>query len=435
MSKKVVIVGAGASGLLLAHYLLIRDRNYQIDIYERRNDPRTTSLSKSRTFPIALNDRGINAIKQIPKLEEAITAVSVEMWGSIIHERSGKQRTIPRKKPLTTLDRTEVIKVLLDTLEQKYDRTRLNIHFQHSCIQVDLAAKEAYFSPASAESEFAVAYDLIVGADGARSTVRKSFLDTKLFELEQKYINNDYKSIFLPSGVDEKSNIALERDRIHSWRLDDGTVVLLLNQFDGRMSGVIHFPRKNNQITKLKSEAEVAQFFEQNFPKLGQLIPKSEVAAFLTRPVATTLTIRCNRYHYGNSALLIGDAAHAVSPSLGQGCNSALEDAFIFNQLLDESDDDLTQALKRFTEVRLADAHAVVELSDNTLPFAKSLFVEFILRQRLAGVLHRFFPQRFLPPLFEALNDTSISYSKIWREYQSWCNKVKKSKQEFVDAL
>ena len=119
MSKKVVIVGAGASGLLLAHYLLIRDRNYQIDIYERRNDPRTTSLSKSRTFPIALNDRGINAIKQIPKLEEAITAVSVEMWGSIIHERSGKQRTIPRKKPLTTLDRTEVIKVLLDTLEQK----------------------------------------------------------------------------------------------------------------------------------------------------------------------------------------------------------------------------------------------------------------------------------------------------------------------------
>jgi hypothetical protein len=32
----------------------------------------------------------------------------------------------------------------------------------------------------------------------------------------------------------------------------------------------------------------------------------------------------------------MGDAAHAVSPSLGQGCNAALEDVVIFDQLLDE---------------------------------------------------------------------------------------------------
>jgi len=66
MAKKIVIVGAGPSGLLLAHYLLNRDRKYQIDIYERRQDPRTKSISKSRTFPITLNSRGMNALRQIP---------------------------------------------------------------------------------------------------------------------------------------------------------------------------------------------------------------------------------------------------------------------------------------------------------------------------------------------------------------------------------
>ena len=432
MAKKVVIVGAGPSGLLLAHYLLNRDRKYQIDIYERRSDPRTVSVSKSRTFPITLNDRGMNALRQIPGLETAVLAMSVEMWGSIAHNQNGKQRVISRKKPLITLDRTELTKVLLDTLEQKFDRTRLNCHFQASCTQVDLAAKKARFSYlASEEPEFTVPYALLIGADGARSVVRRHFLNTKLFELEQKYIPDDYKSIFLPSGIDKTSNIVLESDKIHVWRLNDGMSVILLSQFDNTMSGVIRFPRGNNRVANLKSEKEVLQFFQQNFPEVGQLMPKSEAAAFLTRPIATALTIRCSHYHYADSALLIGDAAHAASPALGQGCNSALEDVVILNQLLDEYADDFKPALEQFTVRRLADAHAVVELSNNTLPSAKSLFIEFIVRQRLAKILHRFFPKSFLPPISEALYDSSITYSKVLQVYKNWCNKVKKSQEEF----
>ncbi|MEM6614483.1 MAG: NAD(P)/FAD-dependent oxidoreductase [Cyanobacteria bacterium P01_C01_bin.72] len=435
MSKRVLIIGAGPSGLLLAHYLLARQQKYQVDIYERRNDPRTISISRSRTFPVALNDRGMNALKGIPGLKEAVIDVSVQMRGSVIHEPNGKQRKILRAKPLYTLDRTELTKVLLDSLEQRYScnehqqsQNRLNIYFQHSCTQIDLKRNQATFSRLdSAESESTVTYDLIIGADGAKSTVRKHFLDTELFELEQKYIDNDYKSIHLPSTVSEKFQIALERDCIHSWRLDDGSVILLLYQSDGKMSGVIHFPRDKSQVTELKTAAEVKQFFEQNAPAVGQLMNESEAAAFLDKPVANVLTIKCNRYHYHDSALLIGDAAHAVSPSLGQGCNSALEDAVIFNRLLDEYQDNLQSALEQFTASRLTDARAVVELSNYTLPLAKSLFVEFILRQRIAKIMHRLFPQRFFPPLFDALYESSIPYGKIGEKYQGWCSRVKKS--------
>ncbi|MEM9508741.1 MAG: NAD(P)/FAD-dependent oxidoreductase [Cyanobacteria bacterium P01_E01_bin.35] len=436
MVKKTVIIGAGPSGLLLAHYLLKRDRQYQVDIYERRPDPRAISVARSRTFPIALNERGMDAISQIPGLEAAVTAISVKMQGTIIHGRNGKQRHIPRQKSLTTLDRTELTKVFLDTLEQQNYGDRLKLNFNHDCRQVDLTARQVRFTNSDSEPFVStVDYDLIIGADGAHSRVRKSFLDTKLFEIEQKYINNDYKSIFLATGDDPQSQKILESGKIHTWRLKDGTVIILLHQFDGSMAGVIHFPRDNNQIVKLKNATEAWQFFKQNFSEVGELISASEAAAFFARPVATTLTIRCNRYHYDDSALLIGDAAHAVSPALGQGCNSALEDVKILGQLLDRYGDDLSLVLEEFTKSRLADAHAVVELSNHTLPFAQSLFIELIVRQRLAKLLHRLFPQRFLPPLFDALNESSIPYAKIFHKYESWCNKVKKSKSEFSSAI
>ena len=87
----------------------------------------------------------------------------------------------------------------------------------------------------------------------------------------------------------------------------------------------------------------------------------------------------------------------------------------------------LDLVLEQFTKRRLADAHAVVELSNYTLPFARNLFVELILRQRLAKILHRLFPQRFLPPLFEAMHESSILYKDIFKQYKGWCNKVKRS--------
>jgi kynurenine 3-monooxygenase len=113
MVKKVAIIGAGSSGLLLAHYLLRCGDKYQIDIYERRSDPRIVSFSKSRTYPISLNERGMSALRKIEGLEEAAKAISVEMRGTIFHQKNGKARFTPRKKPLTTLDRTKLAIALL----------------------------------------------------------------------------------------------------------------------------------------------------------------------------------------------------------------------------------------------------------------------------------------------------------------------------------
>jgi kynurenine 3-monooxygenase len=425
MVKKVAIVGAGPCGVLLAHYLLHRDQPYQIDLYERRNDPRTLSFSNARTFPITLNERGMLALQQIPGLAEAVKAISVEISGTIFHPKSGKPRVTTRDKAFIALDRTNLVIALLNQLPQT---EKLNLHFNCACTQIDLAAKTLSFERTTGEV-FTTSYDLLIGADGARSIVREQLLNTELFEFQQKYVPRDYKSIFIADAT-EQSIIDLKAGKIHSWRSQDGTVLLLVPQPGGTLSGLIHFLQSQNPIANLSTPEQILQFFKTQFPELGAIMPLSEAAEFLERPLSRVLTIRCNQYHANDSILILGDAAHAVSPALGQGCNASLEDVFVLHQLLNEFEDDLPQAIAQFTQRRKADAYALAELSDYAFPSSSKLFVEFLIREQVSKRLHQLFPNRFLPSLSQMLFETSASYSEILQAYQGWITKVKRSSEQ-----
>jgi kynurenine 3-monooxygenase len=74
--EKIVIIGAGPAGLLLAHYLLARG-GYQVAIYERRPDPRLIASHSQRTFPISLQTRGLSAIRALPGLETKLARQGV----------------------------------------------------------------------------------------------------------------------------------------------------------------------------------------------------------------------------------------------------------------------------------------------------------------------------------------------------------------------
>lgn len=438
MVKKVVIVGAGPSGVLLAHYLLRRGDQYQVDLYDRLSDPRVVEFSHARTYPISLTERAMSALGQIPGVEAAVRAISLEMDGTVFHQPNGKTRVTSRKKPLVTLDRTNLVMTLLQELTKRYDSSRLNLHFNHPCTQVDFAAKTITVQTTTETSEsidtsLTVDYDLLIGADGARSVVRSHLLNTELFEFEQKYIPNDYKSFSLPCP-NQSSNIHLEANKIHTWSNKDGTFVLMLHQRDGSMSGVILFPRQRNPVANLATPEAVLQFFRERFPEVGQLMPASEAEALFKRSPSRILTIRCNRYHHGDSVLILGDAAHSVSASTGQGCNASLEDVTIIDKLLDEYADDWAKAIAEFTVRRKADAHALVELGDYTFPYSSRLFAEFIIREQLAKTLHQLFPNRFAPSLLELVSESSVPYSEILQRYKDWIAKVKKSNEQFLKA-
>ena len=424
MGKKVAIVGAGPTGLLLAHYLLRRDAQYQIDIYERRSDPNLVPFSERRSYPIALFERGMSALRNVG-LEEAIKTQGIEIKYSLLHEKNGKTRLLSRKNPITNINRNTLAITLWESLTQKFDSNQVRIHFDCQCSQVDFEAKIATFKTKERE-QFTIEYDLLIGADGARSAVRKHFLDTERFEFKQKYLSDVYKILFLPR-INDRLNLDLELNTIHGWRLDDGTRIMLAPQAKDSLSCIIVFDRQKNSIASLRSQEEVIQFFQKHSPEIAKLVSQEEAEAFLARPISHVMTVWCNSYHYGDSVLLLGDAAHALSPSLGQGCNSALEDVVILDKLLDEYSDNWADALPQFTLRRIKDAHAVQELSENAFPRSKRLFIEFVLRRQFTRLINKIFPKY---QFFSDLLETTIPYSEILNSAKGWVSRVKKSNQK-----
>lgn len=424
MLQKVVIIGAGPAGLLLAHYLLRRGK-YQVELYERRSDPRLVDASQDRTFPISLQERGRKAIRKITGLEEAIAKEGVFCNGSKIHRRRGKARQFPREVPILTIDRNRLVMILLQHLTQTYTSEQVVVKFGCQCVQVDRLAKSVTLQPQQGEA-FTLAYDRLIAADGARSHIRDYLAQDASLQCDSSYVPDAYKSVFL-SRSNPALGLELEPDKIHGWYRDNKTRMLMVPQPGDRLNGVIIFDAGQNPLSDLSTKEEVLTFFQQNFPVFGLLLSQEEAEAFLHRSVGRVLTVSCARFHDGDSVLLIGDAAHAVSPSLGQGCNASLEDVLVFERLLEQYQDDWALVLPTFSEQRVPDAHALRELSNYSFPRTKVLVVEFFWRLTISRLLRRWFPGWVKPFVFDLVLDNDLSYSQVLSQSQGWINKVKRS--------
>lgn len=423
---KIIIVGAGPAGLLLLHYLLRRG-NYHIEVYERLNDPFESDLSQEKTFPLALLERAKKALSEIENLLETVCTNATFCDGTYVYNKQKKPKLIARKNPLIIIDRVTLVKTLLTTLQEKYDSSLLKINFGCQCIKVNSNQKNITVENRNKEV-FDSSYDILIGADGANSTVRESLTSDREFQYEKEYVTDFYKSVFI-NRFNKELNIELEANKLHTWRLDEGMRLMLVPQGENQLNGVIIFNSEDDTINNLNDSAKVLTFFEDNFPQIKGLIDHEEAENFVNRFVSKIVTIKCNYYHQKDSILIIGDAAHSVSPSIGQGCNSALEDVLIINSLLDKYNDNWKQVLQEFTKTRIPDAHALKELSDYSFPRNKKLMFEFFLRIKISRFLHRLFPTIFQPFLFDLVSETLTPYSEILESHQGWINKVKNSQK------
>jgi kynurenine 3-monooxygenase len=424
MNRNIVIIGAGPAGLLLAHYLLLRGQ-YSIQIYERRSDPRLINASNKRTFPISLQERGRKAIRNVPGLEEAIASQSVFCQGTIIYQGNKKPRLIPRSHPILTIDRNRLVAILLQELIKTDTSNLVQIQFDCECVQVNQNHKSIILKPQEGE-EFTVNYDILIGADGARSQIRDYLVQEHDLNCEQNHVQDAYKSVYLPRK-NPKTGIELAPDKIHASNAGQNIRLLLVPQANDQLHGTFIFNPDNNPLENLTTKEEILQYFQEKFPTLGQLMLAEEAKEILHRPVSQVLSVSCDRFDQNQSILIIGDAAHAVSPSVGQGCNSALEDVYILGQLLNQYQDDWSQVLPQYSQQRIPDAHALQELSNYSFPRKKLLLLEFFLRLKIARILHQWLPQKFSLFVFDLILDTDLPYSQVLSLSQNWVNKVKRS--------
>src|SRR6266850_3199750 len=201
MGTKFTLIGSGLAGGLLAAYL--GRRGYDVDLYERRADPREANIVGGRSINLAISTRGIHALEKLGIADEALQH-AIPMRGRMIHDKSGDMHFAPYdvdpNKHINSIGRAALNTTVIEAA-QRYPN--VHVKFSHKCTDVDLDSATAQLLNSSTSQPVTASGDAVIGVDGAFSAVRQSMqLKIANFDYDESYLAHGYKELTIPPGPD-----------------------------------------------------------------------------------------------------------------------------------------------------------------------------------------------------------------------------------------
>jgi kynurenine 3-monooxygenase len=207
----------------------------------------------------------------------------------------------------------------------------------------------------------------------------------------------------------------MEKNALHIWPRGGFMLIALPNADSSFTCTLFAACEGPNSVASLDSDREVLAFFERHFPDAVPLLPELG-EQFRNNPVGPLVTIRCRPWHVEGRAALIGDAAHAVVPFLGQGMNAAFEDCSVLSACLARRAGDSEKAFAEYEALRKPHLDTLARLCvDNFLEMRDHVGSRwFVLKKKLSILLNRLLPGWY-QPLYTMIEFTRIPYADAER--------------------
>lgn len=228
-------------------------------------------------------------------------------------------------------------KILLDQLKET------EIHLNHKLKNV--VKKEGghslHFSNGTIENSFK-----LIGADGLNSMVRKELFKNNSIRKANQICWRGITDYNLPKEYKNKLNEAWG----NSGRF--GFVPLTKNKVYWYALKTLQKSKENYSVNQIE------EYYKNYNPLIKEIITSTPKENIHTAEIEDLKPMY--KWHNQN-VCLIGDAAHATTPNMGQGACQAIEDAYVLSECLSKYN--CNDAFREFQNIRITKAHKVVKAS------------------------------------------------------------------------
>lgn len=399
-NEPVNVVGAGLAGTLLS--IILARRGHRVRLYERQDDMRRVLIDAGRSINLALAARGIRAL-ELAGVMQHVAPQLVPLPGRMLHDLSGALTFVPYgqrpEEVIYSVSRPGLNCILLDAAE----RAGVELLFRHSATGADFTRKVIKFQDAEIPMEH------VFATDGAGSILRRTMVDQLGIACTEDLLKHGYKELTLPPYPTGEPRI--DKHALHIWPRG-GFMLIALPNIDGSFTVTLFLPLKGpDSFETLTTSASIEAFFGAHFPDVKQLMP-GLAEEFLQHPTGIMGTVRCQHWSFEDRLLLIGDAAHAITPFHGQGMNCCFEDCRELDALLSGSDD-WARSFREFETSRLPNTEAIADMAiENYLEMRDTVrHPKFHLHKALSLELERRHPMRFVPRYSMVMFRDDIPYA------------------------
>jgi salicylate hydroxylase len=338
IDAKIMIIGAGIGGLAAA--LALQRRGFRVAVYEKAKQIREVGAGVIITANArrALHDLGIDQ-----KLEALSSSFSVfhtchYATGAVLRAVTNEDIRLKTGYASLGVHRADLHTLLMEAVLEN-DRDCLHANCEFAGLEQDDAGVTVRFS--TGENAHA---DVLVGADGNVSAVR-SFL----FPQEApKFAGQVAFRSLIPDALVPASI----RSRVSVMSAGPGRYLLCYPLRGGKTVNLVGLVQSDTWEAEGWSipatNEEFAKAFEGYEPDLISLIrniPEGDVFKWGLRDREPLKTWTVGR------VTMLGDAAHPMTPFLGQGACMAIEDALLLGRAFAESSS-VSEALRRYEDAR-----------------------------------------------------------------------------------
>ncbi len=332
MLNTVAIIGGGLGGLTVAQAL--RQQGINAQVYEKARALRPVGAG------LSLVPNGLHSLEAItPGITELLKAAGSQTQTLKLHKSNGeligqKSVTLLEKygQPMLQIRWSRLQEILASQLPSEA------IHLDHRCIdfQQNDQKVEIYF-----EGGKTVEADLLIGADGLNSIVRQILIADG---------EPDYAGRMSWRAVIKYSHSKLLPHQVMSMTAPDGKIFGFFDLGSGYVfwSAASLCPEGKIAETPAEVKSRIQQKFSGWAEPVQEILAATNAEDIVERPI-------CDRPPLENwsqgRVTLLGDAAHPMVPLLGQGANTAFEDAWELAQCLSHTPN-ISAALANYEKSR-----------------------------------------------------------------------------------